>query len=146
MTEIKYDCLCLFSSGLDSILAARVLQEQGLKVKCLHFVSPFFGKPELVPKWAETYGLDIDVVDVSREFIRVVPENRFGLGKQLNPCVDCKVFMATRAREMLPAYGAEFVASGEVVGQRPMSQRRDAMNIVTRESGTRDAGGRVVVS
>lgn len=133
-----YDCLSLFSSGLDSILAARTLMDQGLKVKCLHFISPFFGKPELVEHWREEYGLDIDAIDVSKEFIRLVPGNRFGLGKLLNPCVDCKVFMAGRARALLPRYGARFIATGEVVGQRPMSQRRDAMNIVTRESETRD--------
>jgi hypothetical protein len=134
----NYDCLCLFSSGLDSILAARTLMAQGIRVKCLHFVSPFFGSPESAPRWREVYGLDIEPVDVSAEFVRLAPENRFGLGKLLNPCVDCKVFMASRAKALMPEYGARFIASGEVVGQRPMSQRRDAMNIVTRESGTRD--------
>lgn len=135
----NYDCLCLFSAGLDSILAAKVLERQGLRVKCLHFTSPFFGKPRKIGHWREVYGLDIERVDAGEDFVRELPARpRFGLGKALNPCVDCKVFMAGKARKLLSEYGATFIASGEVVGQRPMSQRRDAMNIVTRESGTRD--------
>ena len=135
----EYDCLGLFSGGLDSILAALVLMEQGLRVKCLHFVSPFFGKPDKIEHWKRIYGLDISMVEVGSEFADLLTAGpRFGFGKALNPCIDCKILMLRRAVRMTPEYGAKFVFSGEVVGQRPMSQRRDALNIIRREAGVRD--------
>ena len=132
-----YHCLSLFSAGLDSILAARVLMAQGLKVKCLHFVSPFFGDPRRIPHWERVWGLDIAAVDVSDEFTAMLRGPAHGFGKLLNPCMDCKILMLTRARELMPKYGATFLATGEVVGQRPMSQRRDAMNAIARDAGVK---------
>jgi hypothetical protein len=138
MTD-KYDAVALYSGGLDSILAIKVVEEQGLGVKALHFVSPFFGKPHKVAHWERTHGLDIEPVDVSEEFTALLvrrPEH--GFGKVLNPCVDCKIFMLRRARELMERYGAGFIVTGEVLGQRPMSQRRDALNIISRDAGVRD--------
>ena len=86
--------VALFSGGLDSILAARLLMEQGLTVRCLHFVTPFFGKPELIPHWEAIYGLSIEAVDVEADFVRLLrrfPEH--GYGKVMNPCVDCKILI-----------------------------------------------------
>ena len=134
----SYHALALFSGGLDSILAAKTVMAQGLDVLCLHFVSPFFGKPRRIDHWREIYGLDIVPVDVADEYVGMMaagPEH--GLGKFLNPCVDCKILMLRRARELMADYGAKFLVSGEVLGQRPMSQRRDALNIISRDSGTR---------
>ena len=128
--------VALFSGGLDSILAARLLMEQGLTVRCLHFVTPFFGKPELIPHWEAIYGLSIEAVDVGADFVRLLrrfPEH--GYGKVMNPCVDCKILMMRKAREIMTALGARLIASGEVLGQRPMSQRRDTLNIISREAG-----------
>jgi hypothetical protein len=93
-----YDCLSLFSAGLDSILAARVLMAQGLRVKCLHFVSPFFGDPGRIPHWERVWGLDITAVDISAEFTALLRGPAHGFGKLLNPCMDCKILMLTRAR------------------------------------------------
>lgn len=140
MNDTKtYDALALFSAGLDSILAARTIQDQGLKVKCLHFISPFFGHPHRIGYWRKTYGLDIAAVDVGDEYVEMmlnVP--KFGFGKYFNPCVDCKILMLRRAKKLMVRYGATFLITGEVVGQRPMSQRRDAMNSVRNESETKD--------
>ncbi len=134
-----YDALALFSGGLDSILAAKVIMEQGLRVKCLHFLSPFFGKPGLLDSWREMHGLDIDAVDISAEFCSILVQGPgHGFGKVLNPCVDCKILMLSRARELMPAYGASFLVSGEVVGQRPMSQRRDVLNTIRNKAGVKD--------
>ncbi len=134
----SYHALALFSGGLDSILAAKAITAQGLDVLCLHFVSPFFGKPHLVDHWKAAYGLDIVPVDVSEAFVAMlVAGPAHGLGKTLNPCVDCKILMLRRAKELLPAYGASCIVSGEVLGQRPMSQRLDALNIIIRDSGTK---------
>lgn len=127
--------LALFSGGLDSILAVRLLQEQGLKVLGLHFVSPFFGQPERIEEWEKTYGVPVTAVDISLPFVEMLCSGpRYGLGRILNPCVDCKILMLSRARELLKDYGASFIISGEVIGQRPMSQRQDTLNIIKRDA------------
>ena len=132
----QYDIIMLFSGGLDSILAAKLLEEQGLRVKCLHFHSPFFGHPRRVARWRAVYGLDIESVDIGPEFVEMLVQRpAHGFGKVLNPCVDCKILLAGRARELMASYGASCVASGEVLGQRPMSQRRDTLNIIKRDAG-----------
>jgi len=134
-----FDALALLSGGLDSILAARLVQEQGIRVLGLHFVSPFFGKPHKLAQWEERYNIPITAVDVSEEFVNMLCKGpRHGLGKTLNPCVDCKILMLSTAREMLGVFRAGFIISGEVLGQRPMSQRLDALNIIKRDSGVKN--------
>ena len=131
----KYDAVALFSGGLDSILAMRVIMDQGLRVLGLHFGSPFFGKPDAIAKWKELYGVEVRAVDISEDMLRLIkkgPKN--GFGSCLNPCTDCHTLMATKAREIMEAIHAKFIISGEVLWQRPMSQRPDAMNIVHRDS------------
>ncbi|GAB6037296.1 DUF814 domain-containing protein [Fundidesulfovibrio butyratiphilus] len=136
----EYDALLLFSGGLDSILAAKTLMAQGLRVLCLHFVSPFFGHPERLDHWRAAYGLDIVPVAAGQAFVdMMVHRPPHGMGKVLNPCVDCKILMLSRARELLEEYGAKFLATGEVKGQRPMSQRRDALDVIAKRSGAREA-------
>lgn len=131
----QYDILVLFSGGLDSILAAKILEEQGLRVKCLHFYAPFFGRPKSVEHWRNIYELDIDAVDIGPAFVEMLVQRpRYGFGKVLNPCVDCKILLAGHARELMSYYGARCIASGEVLGQRPMSQRRDTLNIIKRDA------------
>ena len=127
--------LALFSGGLDSILAARLIMEQGIAVRCLHFHSPFFGDAASVPAWEKTYGLSITPVDLGEAFVRLLrrgPEH--GFGKVLNPCVDCKIIMLREARALMDSMGAHFVISGEVLGQRPMSQRRDTLNLIRKQA------------
>ena len=133
-----FDALVLFSGGLDSILACKVLQEQGLRVLGLHYMSPFFGKPHLVDHWRHTYGIDVELVDVRRQYLEMLTAPVNGYGKHLNPCVDCKILMLAHARGLLPAYGAKFLATGEVLGQRPMSQRADALNRIRKSAGVSD--------
>ncbi len=134
-----YHAIALFSGGLDSILAVKVIEEQGLKVKCLHFVTPFFGKPELLSRWRKIYNLDISSVDIGQEFVQILRDRpEHGFGKLLNPCVDCKILLMRAAQQQLEKYGASFVISGEVLGQRPMSQRRDTLNVIRKESGILD--------
>ena len=138
-TSPSPQAIVLFSGGLDSILAAKVLEEQGLRVRCLHCFSPFFGEPEAVPGWRRRYALDIDCLDVSEEFCALLRERpAHGFGKILNPCVDCKILLLRRARHYMEAVGAACLATGEVLGQRPMSQRRDVLNVIKREAGVAD--------
>jgi hypothetical protein len=134
-----YDALSLFSGGLDSILATKLMQSHGHKVLGLHFVSPFFGKPGKVDFWQREYGIPVAVIDVGQEFVDLMAAfPSHGFGKVLNPCVDCKILMLRRAKELLPEYDAKFVISGEVLGQRPMSQRADTLNIIRNEADVRD--------
>ena len=134
-----YDCLALFSGGLDSLLSCKLMQHQNLRVLGLHFVSPFFGKPDRIDHWQREHDVDILPVDVSREYVQLLLGGpKWGVGKCLNPCVDCKIFMLSRAREMLSMFGAQFIVSGEVLGQRPMSQRKDALGLIRNDAGVRD--------
>lgn len=131
--------LALFSGGLDSILAARLVQDQGITVRCLHFVSPFFGKPQLIPHWEKCYGLTIEAIDIGDDYIRMLRQRpEHGFGKVMNPCVDCKILMMRHAGSLLRERNASFLISGEVVGQRPMSQRRDTLNVIRRDGDVRD--------
>ena len=135
----KYDALALLSGGLDSILAMRTVMDQGLSVLGLHFVTPFFGNPHLIPFWKEQYGIEVVSVDISRKYVDMMLDGPSqGFGKWLNPCIDCKIVMLSHAVKLLPEYGAGFLVSGEVVGQRPMSQRADALNLITKRAGVRD--------
>jgi hypothetical protein len=139
MTKESFDALSLFSGGLDSILATKLLQSHGHRVLGLHFVSPFFGKPEKKDFWESEYGIPVEVIDVGQEFVDLMAAfPPHGFGKVLNPCVDCKILMLRRAKELLPAYGAKFIISGEVLGQRPMSQRADTLNIIRNDADVRD--------
>ncbi len=139
MANTKYDALALLSGGLDSILAMRTVMDQGLSVLGLHFVTPFFGKPELIPFWEAHYAIETVEVDIRQEFVDMMLDTPSqGYGKWLNPCIDCKIIMLEHAMDLLPRYGAKFLISGEVVGQRPMSQREDALNLITKRARVRD--------
>ncbi|GAB4269833.1 7-cyano-7-deazaguanine synthase [Deferrisoma sp.] len=134
----------LLSGGLDSILATRVVQDQGVEVLALHFITPFFGghkrgrEAEVEAFFREKYGITARVVDVSEEYMEVLANPKYGYGKNFNPCIDCKIFLVRKALEIMKQEGARFLITGEVLGQRPMSQRRDAMNAVARQSGARE--------
>ena len=133
--------LALFSGGLDSMLAARLVMEQGVEVLALHFITPFFGykskgrEDDAARDFKDRFGVDVRIIDISDEYIRMVRAPRYGYGSNFNPCLDCKIFMMKKAKGMMDELGYDFIVSGEVLGQRPMSQRRDAMRIVERDSG-----------
>jgi len=135
--------ISLFSGGLDSICATRLVMEQGVEVEAVKFVSPFFGYDILRDPdgyrretW-EKYGIRATVHDISEEYLQMLRSPSHGFGKYFNPCIDCKIFMLERARKMLDELGASFLITGEVLGQRPMSQRRDTLNVIERDSATR---------
>ena len=139
---LRKRAIILFSGGLDSILAARLMMEQGFELLALNFTSPFFGHPKANPerpnaaqKAAQELGIEYRILDVGLEFIDVVRNPRYGHGKNMNPCIDCRIEMLNRAGEIMENEGYSFIVTGEVLGQRPKSQRRDAMHIVERDSG-----------
>lgn len=136
MTEVK--ALALFSGGLDSILACKLVEQQGVEVEALHFVSPFFGHSrdrESYPQEVRRrYGIRISIIDVGDDFIDILRDPPHGYGRYFNPCIDCKILLISRAKKELTGRGASFLVSGEVLGQRPMSQRRDTLRVVERDS------------
>lgn len=139
----KVTAISLFSGGLDSICATRLVMEQDIEVVAVKYVSPFFGynilrNPEQYRREVlEKYGINVQVVDISEDYLRMLRKPLHGFGRYFNPCVDCKIFMLNRARAMLQEIGASFLITGEVLGQRPMSQRRDTLNIIERDSDSR---------
>ncbi len=132
--------IALFSGGLDSILACRVMARQGIEVLAVKFVCPFFDydllhRHSYALEIREKFGIEVMVRDISDEYLTMLRAPAHGYGKHFNPCLDCKILMMTKARELMPELGASFLISGEVVGQRPMSQRRDTLRVVERDSG-----------
>jgi hypothetical protein len=145
--------LALISGGLDSMLAARVVQDQGIHVEGINFYTGFCveghtqairKKAQTRPKrnnalWvAEQLGIKLHIQDVIEEYKAVVLNPRYGYGSNLNPCIDCKIFMLQKAHEWILAKGFDFIITGEVIGQRPMSQRKDSLRLVSRDSGVED--------
>ncbi|QJA06696.1 hypothetical protein FVE67_07775 [Thermosulfurimonas marina] len=133
--------LLLFSGGLDSLLAGKVLQAQGIEVWAVRFITPFFhwgwrGREEEFDRlMREKYGFRGIVRDISEEYLEMLKAPPHGYGSAANPCIDCKILMLRKAREVMSEVGADFLATGEVVGQRPMSQRRHIMRHIEKEAG-----------
>jgi tRNA U34 2-thiouridine synthase MnmA/TrmU len=143
--------IAMISGGLDSTLALALIRRQGIEVKAINFYTGFCitetqrrkgGRPDgTVPqnealRAAADLEVDIEYVDISgREYFDMLVNPRWGYGANANPCVDCRVFMMKKAKEIMEAEGADFVFTGEVLGQRPKSQRRDTLRIIERDSG-----------
>jgi tRNA-specific 2-thiouridylase len=133
----------LLSGGLDSTLAARMMLDQGVELFALHFTSPFCtctrasgsGCRSQAQTVAERMGIPIRTVSKGSEYIEIVRNPRHGRGSGENPCIDCRIFTLRKAREYMEQIGASFLVTGEVVGQRPMSQRSDAFRIIEKRSG-----------
>jgi len=126
--------IALFSGGLDSMLSAKIMQDLGIEVIALNFASVFFARNP-AQRYADILGIKLHVIDFTKEHLEMVKKPRFGLGKNMNPCIDCKIFMLTQARKLMDELGASFVVTGEVLGERPMSQRRDALRLIEKNSG-----------
>lgn len=130
----KIKAVALFSGGLDSILAVKLIQEQGIKVKGVNFKTPFFGLDETLVI-AKGLDMDLEIIDITEELLKVLKKPKYGFGKNMNPCIDCHTLMFKKAGEYMTKIGAFFILSGEVLGERPMSQNRNSLNIIERESG-----------
>ena len=131
--------VALLSGGLDSTLAVKLILDQGIEVEALNYVTPFCncnrrGGCEAT-RVADTFDIPHKTYAFTEEFFRVIRQPKHGYGRGMNPCLDCRILMFSRARERMEETGAAFVFTGEVLGQRPMSQHRQAMRIIERESG-----------
>ena len=131
---MKVRALSLMSGGLDSMLAARVLLDQGIEVKGITFDTPFFG-PEGAKKAADQLGIALLVVDIGAAHLEMVKNPQYGYGSQMNPCIDCHALMIKKAGRIMDKEGFDLLSTGEVLGQRPMSQRKDALRAVDKLSG-----------
>lgn len=132
-TEMKKKALALLSGGLDSSLAVKLIQEQGIEVEGVSFTSPFFG-PENAKEAAEELGIKLYIRDVSSEILEIVKNPRYGYGKNMNPCIDCHILMAQKAKEEMLEVKASFIISGEVVGQRPRSQNKQILEAIAKRA------------
>ena len=133
----------LLSGGLDSILATKLIKDQGVEVVALHFTSPFCNCSHGSQKGcgiqalrsSEELGVEVAVKVKGADYLKMLQSPLHGYGGNMNPCIDCRIFMLKKTTEFMGEVGASFVITGEVVGQRPMSQRRKAMDLIERESG-----------
>lgn len=150
---IQRKAVALISGGLDSLLAAKVMLEQGVHVEGINFYTGFCveghthairKKDKAKPKrnnalWsAETLGIKLHIIDIIEEYKDVLINPKHGYGANMNPCLDCKIFMVGKAKEWADENGFDFIITGEVIGQRPMSQRKETMPVISAESGAED--------
>ncbi|MFZ5448078.1 MAG: tRNA 4-thiouridine(8) synthase ThiI [Thermodesulfobacteriota bacterium] len=126
--------LGLFSGGLDSMLAAAVLRAQGLEVTLICLVTPFFGARR-ARESAAHLGLPLWEVDITDKYLPLIYDPPHGLGRYHNPCIDCHILMLREAGALMEAEGFDLLFTGEVLGQRPMSQNRGSLNLIAKESG-----------
>jgi tRNA-specific 2-thiouridylase len=134
----KVKALALLSGGLDSTLAVKTILDQGIDVEAVNFVSPFClcrsggcGAVEV----AKNLKVPLKTISVGEEYLGVVRKPRFGYGKNMNPCIDCRIFMLKKAGKYAKETGASFIFTGEVLDQRPMSQHRKALELIEKEAG-----------
>jgi tRNA U34 2-thiouridine synthase MnmA/TrmU len=145
--------VALISGGLDSMLAAKTIMEQGVHVEGINFFTGFCveghthairAQDKAKPKrnnslWvAEQLGIKLHIVDVIEDYKKVLINPKHGYGANMNPCLDCKIFMVNKAKQWLVENDFDFIITGEVIGQRPMSQRKATMPIISQQSGADD--------
>jgi len=135
---MTYRAVALFSGGLDSTLAILAVLRQGISVKALKFRTPFDCSVSKDPaSVAERFGFNVETRDLGEKFLDVVKDPEHGHGKNMNPCIDCRIMMLKEARTSLDSPEADFIITGEVLGQRPMSQRKDMLYHIDRKAGVR---------
>lgn len=138
---MKKRAISLLSGGLDSVLATKIMLEEGFEIVAVHFVSPFHNCSrkeqacaDQAVRSAKELGVELIVMEKELDYVKVVENPKFGYGKNMNPCLDCRIYMLRRAKEIMVERGASFIVTGEVVGQRPMSQTKERMRLIEKES------------
>ena len=137
----KIKAISLVSGGLDSLLATKVMLEQGIDVVAVNFLGPFClcnrgsGCRHEAKHLSDTLGIELKLISAFEEYMEIVKHPKFGYGSNLNPCIDCRILMLNKTKEFMKEIGASFIVTGEVLGQRPMSQHRQALKLIEKESG-----------
>ena len=126
----------MISGGLDSTLAAKVMLEQGVQLCGLYLSAPWgcCDKTKAM-KVAAQLGIEFMVVKMTQEYIGVIRKPKYGYGSSMNPCIDCRIYMFEKAKELMTQIGASFLVTGEVLGQRPMSQMKNALFLIEKQAG-----------
>lgn len=130
----------MLSGGLDSILAARLMLEQGIEVTAINFLTIFCtcthkGCQHAATQAAKTLGVPLKIFNITEEYLEVIKNPKHGYGSNMNPCIDCRIFIFKKAKDYMKEVDASFIVTGEVLGERPMSQRRDAIFLIEKEAG-----------
>ncbi|MGB9643047.1 MAG: hypothetical protein ACPL3Q_07615, partial [Candidatus Ratteibacteria bacterium] len=121
---MKTKAIGLVSGGLDSMIATKLMLNLGIEVIPIKFVSPFFHSEDMKKETADLLGLELKLIKVKGEYLSLVRSPEFGYGAALNPCIDCKIYMLKEAGRIMKETGASFIFTGEVLNQRPFSQRK----------------------
>jgi tRNA U34 2-thiouridine synthase MnmA/TrmU len=132
--------IALISGGLDSLLAARVVMDQGIEVKGVAFVMTAATRDasamkRQIERAAEDAGVPVEVIDISKGFLEIIKDPRHGFGANVNPCIDCKIYMLRKAKQIMEKEKGDLIVTGEVLGERPMSQNRRSLDIIEKEAG-----------
>src|SRR5512136_442955 len=134
----------LLSGGLDSTLAAELMSREGLELLAVNFKTPFclcdrhssnLGCGSNAIQVADALGIDLKIINATKDFLEVLQKPDHGYGAKMNPCIDCRILFFRKSKELMEEIGASFIITGEVLGQRPMSQFRRQMNIIEKEAG-----------
>ncbi|MEM2174994.1 MAG: tRNA 4-thiouridine(8) synthase ThiI [Candidatus Micrarchaeia archaeon] len=131
--NMERKALALISGGLDSLLAAKIIQDQNIEVEGVTFVTPFPGCERFAGLAAKQLGIKHHIIFLNN--LKIVRNPKFGYGSAANPCIDCKILFFREAKKLMKKIGASFLVTGEVIGQRPMSQMKRQMEIIEKESG-----------
>ena len=141
----NHKAVALLSGGLDNSLAVKLMIEQRIDVTAVHFTSVFCnctpktaGCKMQARKVAEEFDVPIHVIHKGMDYIKMVENPPHGRGSAMNACIDCRIYMLRKVKELMADWGASFVITGEVLGQRPMSQQRHTIRLIERESGLED--------
>jgi tRNA U34 2-thiouridine synthase MnmA/TrmU len=147
---MRVKALGMISGGLDSTLATQVLLDLGIEVEGVNFSTGFCvtehtrnfkndrekpTRPNEALRLAAELRFKLHILDISKDYLPVVTDPKYGYGANLNPCIDCRIFMFRRMRKLMDEFGAQFMFTGEVLGQRPMSQHREALKTIETDSG-----------
>jgi len=132
---VNRKAVVLLSGGLDSTLATKILLEQGIEIEAVYFQTMFGCCKDDARQVAHQLGVRFTMLQVGMDYVELVKNPKHGVGKGINPCVDCRVYMFKHAKRLMETVDASFVISGEVLGQRPMSQRSDCFDTIEKDTG-----------
>ena len=137
MKRSRFKALALFSGGLDSILAVKIIRLQNIEVEGIVFQSPFFNT-KFQKSIADKLNIELHFLDITDDIIKIIENPKYGFGKNLNPCIDCHLCMIKKTGDLLEKLKADFIITGEVVGERPKSQNYKALKLIAEKSGYKD--------
>lgn len=134
----KIKAVCLFSGGLDSVLAAKIVQNENIDVFALMISTPFYERSKTAKisaeKSAQYLNIPLKVISADKEYLKIIRNPKHGHGSAMNPCIDCRLYMLKKAKKYAKQIRAKFIFTGEVLGQRPMTQHMKALKIIEKES------------